>query len=493
MSDQSQSLSARAVAAMRPNPPNGNTGGISRHGIVPNGENAWTAKPEPSKLPADVPQNTPPRKRASRARKTSPAMQDFLGLWFLDWLTLTIPNPKTGKGSRPQGDDGEAIQREAELRLMMWARTQGLWSLRVGNGSDGFKGAALLGWKPTDKERVASVRSGHATNMPSLEITGGDGACDDLAESARRLLGPVLVARADVTLDMSQPDLWDDLLAYAKDQSGTGAGKGMKAPRVMAGECGRTFYWGGDGVSVRVYEKDLERVARGKLDRADADEDLVRVEFTFRPESRRKAAFADLTPGEMLGTSRWARRMVETLGQMVGYTARGDTMGETKVREMPDATTTEQRAQRVIRQAAKTTIAAAAAGIVIRDFGGDWNAAEFDAETLHAAAVSLISDELRDLGTAADFIETNGLERVQDDDERAAHMARALRVYLSEQASETERAKAGLEAAMRHAGVGSSSSNVVPFGGSGIDGSASGDLDRMNPRKADRSDSGRVA
>lgn len=498
MSENYSTLSQRAVAAMfarRPYPPNGNTGGISGQTHVSFKENGASAKPETSKSADCVPQNTPPRKRASRARQTSSAMQDFLNLWFLDWLTLTVPNERTGKGTRPQGCDGDAMLRDAETRLMKWARTQGLWALRIGNGSDGFKGAVHLGWAPTDKERVASVRSGHSTNMPSLEITGGDGSCDDLAESARRLLGPVLVARADVTLDMSQPNLWDDLLAYARGQSGAGAGKGMKTPRVMVGECGRTFYWGGDGVSVRVYEKDLERVARGKLDRADADEDLVRVEFTFRPESRKKAAFATLTPGQMLGTSRWARRMVETLGKMVGYTAKGDTMEETKVREMPDATTTEQRARRVIRQAAKTTVAAAAAGIVIRDFGGDWSGAEFDADALHAEAVRLIAAELLDLGTAVNFIETNGLEKVREDDERAAHMVRALRDYLSEQARETERAKVGLEAAMRHAGVGSSSSNVVSptFGGSGLDGAASGDLTVRAKSEAVKSDTGRVA
>lgn len=486
MSEKPETLSQRAVAVMsaRPSyPPNGNTGGISRHSIVHNGKNARTSKPEASKPSTDLPQNTPPLGRASRAKRTTSRMADFLGLWFLDWLTLTVPNPETGKGTRSPGDAGERMVAEAEKRLALWSVTQSLWTIRVGNGSDGFKAGAHMGLTPHDKDRVATIRTGHASNMPSLEIPGGDGACARLAPSALRLLGPAMVARADVSLDWSQPGLWDDLLAYAQAQTGTGAGAGMKAPMVTTSGCGRTFTWGskkGSGVSVKVYEKDLERVAKGKLDIAQADPDLVRIEFTFRPETKKKAAFAKLSPAQMLCTSRWVRRMVETVGRMVRFTEKGDTMAEQKVTDMPDPTTIKERAEHVIRQAARTTVMAAAAEMVARDFAGDWSAAEIDPAALHEAATDMIAQELARLGTAHDFVMRNGLEGVRTHEQRAVRMLEELRGYIDQQSKETAESQARLTDALadiqRGSGVGSSSSNVVPFSGSGIDGAAADDL-----------------
>lgn len=502
MSENNKSLSEQAVAAMqagRQNPPNGNTGGIPGHPVECTSESAQTAKPETLKTADSLPQNTPPSVRASRAKKTTDRMADFLGLWFLDWLTVTVPNPETGKGTRSPGDAGARMVAEAETRLAVWSVTQKLWTIRVGNGSDGFKAGAHMGLTPHDKDRVATIRSGHASNMPSLEIPGGDGACARLAPSALTLLGPVMVARADVTLDWSQRGLWDDLLAYAKAQTGTGAGAGMKAPLVTTNGCGRTFTWGskkGSGVSVKVYEKDLERVAKGKLDAAQADPDLVRVEFTFRPETKKKAAFAKLLPGQMLCTSRWVRRMVETLGRMVDFTDKGDTMAEQKVRDMPDATTIKERAQHVIRQAARTTVMAAAAEMVARDFGGDWSTAEIDAAELHEAATDMIAQELARLGTAHDFVMRNGLDAVRTHEERAAGMVWELRAYLEQQSQETAESQVRLTKALADAQVGSgvgSSSNVILFSGSGFDGATAGDLGGRANSEAVRSETGRVA
>jgi len=464
------SLSQRAQATVRRSayPPIGNTGGISRHGIDTEGKNAPSNDKIDSHAASDVPQNTPPlRARRSRARQTTADIQKFLGFWFFDWLTTTIQNPETGKGSRPDGAAGDQLETDAVQTMMSWAVSQGLHCIGVGTGSDGFEAGAKLALSPVDKETVGRVRSGHKTNMPGLELSGADGACDPLARSALDLLGPVLVARADVSLDWSQPGLWDDLLAYAQAQTGKGAGKGMMQPRIMTSETGRTFYWGSKTVGVRVYEKDKERAANGKIAVDDADPDLVRIEFTFRPETRRKAAFAALNPGQMIGTSRWARRMVIALAQMIGYAGQDADMSETKVSEMPDASTVHDRAAHVIKQAAKTCIKAAADLIRMEDHGGDWSQTVIDPNRLHHRAMRLISEQIADMGTATSFVLDAGLDRLRTQEERAEEMAFMLSDWINDRRKEKVLARDRLTAAVVQAGLGVPSSSAASSGASG--------------------------
>lgn len=379
-------------------------------------------------------------------------MARFLDLWFFDWLTVTIPNPTTGKGQRPEaGGKSDEMEREAILRLARWARSHDLHQIRIGNGSDGFRAGLHLGWTPADKERVATIRAGHSTNMPSLELPGADGACDDLARSALARLGPVLVARADVSLDLSRPGLWDALHRYAVHQTGAGGGRGMKPPRVIHSDLGRTFYWGGDAVSLKVYEKDLERVARGKLAPADADQNLVRIEFTFRPETRKKAAFARLSPGEMIGTSVWARRFVEHLARITGAAEATDEMGKVRVAELADASTVEDRARHVIGQAVKTCIAAAAFGVVRDEFGGKWGAAMMRPSVLIRRATEMIERQITEMGVADQFVETAGLDKLRTREERAALMADQPDSYLIRLTDNTREAQEHLAATVSEA------------------------------------------
>ena len=465
MSQHDKTLSQLAVEAMQgrraaPYPPTGNTGGISRHGIDAKGKNAGQTPGGVGDAAAPVPQNTPPRTRRSRARQTSADMQRFLDLWFFDWLTTTVQNPETGKGQRPEGAVGDQLEADAVMTMTRWALSQGLHCIGIGTGSDGFEAGARLALSPVDKETVGRIRSGHKTNMPGLELTGADGACDRLARSALDLLGPVLIARADATLDWSQPGLWDDLLAYAQRETGSGAGKGMNAPRITISETGRTFYWGGEAVSVKVYEKDKERFARDKIEAEDVDEDLVRVEFTFRPDTDQKAAFAALTPGQMIGTSRWARRMVIEMAQLIGYAGRDADMAETRVERMPDASTVHDRAEHVIRQAARTCIGAAAESIVREEHDGDWNVA-IDPDRLHARAMALISSQISDMGTAVTFVTNAGLERVRSGEERAQLMAEQLEDWIGQRRKDREAARGRLLSALDQVGLGVSSSGAV--------------------------------
>lgn len=466
------------------NPPSGNTGGIPGQGAArpghPNPTEGGFAdnllrtsstenKGDPDASHARVARNTiqpatectPPLKsgsRRSRARKTTLKMAKFLDDWFFDWMTLTMPNPQTGKGQRLGGDEGRAIDGEATASLMRWARSQNLWRLRVAGGTDGYGAAAHLGLDPTDRERLVSIRSGHATNMPGAEISGGDGQCHDLALSARRLLGPVLVARADVTQDFSREGLWDELLEYARSQVGAGAGKGLRPPRVFESETGRTFYFGSDGVSVRVYEKDLERVAKGKLALENADPNLVRVEFTFRPESRRKAAFGDLDPGEMLCTSRWARAMVEHLAVLVEVADEGEnTLAKREVERMPDASTVQDRADHMMRQSMGSVVKAAASHIVHERFDGDWEAAaksgELDSDELRSATLYTLTAGLDVLGTVDLFLLNGGIHALRYEEDLALAMSIDLENYITDQADRRDVAKRRLCDALADAGV----------------------------------------
>lgn len=458
MHDRQRLKGASAAALKAFNPPISNTGGIS--GQSPE----IKAKPPrmASQDDAPEPQNTPPDIRASRARQTTPRMQAFLRLWFWDWMRLTVQNPQTGKGTK----SGPVMEDAAVATMTRWAVSQGLHCIGIGNGTDGYMAGGRFALSPVDKETVGGIRAGHKTNMPGLELTGADGACDALARSAVSLLGPVLLARADVSFDVSHAGLWDDLLAYTRGQTGQGAGRGLKPPTVIESETGRTIYWGSKDTRIKIYEKDLERVAKGKLAIEDADLNLVRIEVTFRPATKEKAAFAKLSPGEMLGTRRFVRRFVEDLGRMVGYTGKGDTMGETRVEAQPDAATIEDRASHVIKQAARTCIKAAASRIVHEQFDGDWHRAVIDPRELHARAVDLISDQIEDMGTATAFVIGAGLDEVREDEERATIMAAELSDWIAARQVEREEAQVRLAMAMVQNGAG------VPSSSSGDDGTS---------------------
>lgn len=468
-------FSASCARAARPYPPDGNTGGNLRHpqpstsgspvnaGVyVPDAgdsddEAAAFGPPCASKYPPSRPRNTPPRK--SRAKRTSPGLQALLDSFFFDWLTLTAMNPATGKGTRrPDADRAARVQDEAVaaawyFRACQWAVAEGLHQSRVGRGTDGYRAGAVLVAAPGSPERAASIRAGHSTNMPGIEIPGGHGLAARLAPSAIKHLAPVLVARADAALDISHPGLLDALIDYAREQAGQGAGRGMEPPSIIEKDGARTMYWGRDAVRVRVYQKDLERVAKGEIDRAAADADLVRVEFIFRPSTEKKAGFSELSPGEMVRTSGWARRMVEHMGRVIGVASKEDVMAKQTVRDTPDPRTYEDRALAGLNSYARTLCGAAAARLVARRFGGNWQQAEVGPEAIENEVLAMVREVLGRRGAAAQFIDDNGLAQVQTGDARAADMMGLLHQFLQDSKEKEARAQAALRDALDRAGV----------------------------------------
>jgi len=130
-----------------------------------------------------------------------------------------------------------------------------------------------------------------------------------VASALRDVWPDHLVARADVALDVVQPDSFDRFwrLVHAIARNG-GAGGGQKVSTSTAGdwidaEAGRTFYAGGASsrLRVRVYEKGHEQL--GKDPNCGASKDWTRIEWQLRPTSNQKRWLATATPLEALGLS----------------------------------------------------------------------------------------------------------------------------------------------------------------------------------------------
>lgn len=496
---QAQAEKARAqVLAEDLRPPSGNTGGTSRQPINNKEKKACHVSSAKGSPAAKYP---PLGGRSSRARITSPEMDVWLRrAWFFDWLSVTIPNGSNGKGKKRRASPadlaeagklpeparserlaslheenrwGEAEAVEAQDRLCLFAVSQGLRQQRVARGADGYEGALHYALSPTEGDRLATVKAGHKTNMPNLELPGGDGACARLAPLALDLLGPVLLARADVSCDHSQPGLFDDLLGYARRISTVQA---MAAPRLLESETGRTFYWGKDEVSVKVYQKDLERVARGKLDPMQADPDLVRVEFRFAPGSDRKAGMAMIAkggPSGLLATSHWVRCMVEYIGEVTGMTKKGATLAVQRVPKAPDPRTCEDRSGHGLAQYAATHCAAVVSRIVKDQYGGDWLAAEVQPDDVRRGVLDMVAGYLDATRLHEAAVTRLGVDAARDIEAEAERGSYALSRWMERQRDATEAAQERLLGAAHVAALkaaqgpeGSSSAGVGSSGGS---------------------------
>lgn len=503
-------LSSQAIAAMLTRatpatstaqavtyPPHANRGGSLRHTqcAEPGGHggnphqgsaNAGPFEPEAGTAPAvepapagaepgicpqdDAPNHPPPsesegggetgetKKRKSRASATTPEMQAFIDAWFFDWLSVTIPNGLDGTGrlrraAKDEADPEEDLagrfeSREAERALTRWAVAQGLRQQRVGHGTDGYKGAAHYGASPVEGDRLATIRAGHSTTMPGLEIPGGGGACVHLAPSALSQLGPVNLARADVSFDWSQAELFDALLAYARAES---ARSGRRSPRTEDRGQGRTFYWGEGGeVQLRVYEKDAELHAKGKLV-GPPDPRRVRIEFSFAPhKAPAKAGLARLAaekgPGALLGISLWVRRMVQHIAVLTGATGENaNRLAVSRIERLPVSATVMNRARGCLHMSVRTLCRAAAAEIVAECHGGDWLAAEVGPDEIKAGVLAMVDTYLDASAEPARAASGLGLGEARDIDDEAARNVADLGRWMDRNAREVEDARRRLE------------------------------------------------
>lgn len=349
--------------------------------------------------------------KTRRAPASDPALADLLDEMFFDWFQVTAAN-KDGKAVCEVGGDEEIV---AIDRCFDWCASQGLHPGRVSGGHNGYRAALPWTMDPESLEVVVRVNSGSTSGvMPNIMLTGGHGACADLAPSLQSAFPDARLSRADVALDWSQEGLWDQLLEMARTLSK--GNKKLGGVRTIESDTGRTFYLGSrtSTVSLRVYEKDLERAARGVIDLADVDPNLIRIEWTFRPQSKSKAGMMGKSPGEMVRTSPWARNfMVRAAAIMHVTDGRQKIYAEDVVRETPEKTL-ESTVRHGVDQYAKSFLRLAAAKIVERDHDGHYDTAVVEPEQLENEANEIFSDLIRETGAAVKVIGEQRLDRALD-------------------------------------------------------------------------------
>lgn len=449
--------------------PYGKTGGTSRHRPDKKAKNRSKQRSTQKKRGGKYPT------RVSRAKTTSPKMQRFLDTAFIDWLTVSVPNGLDGTGRRvgtfetaedlsalEQFKQGEFEEEEARNHLFMSAAQEGLRPMRIGRGTDGFHGAAHLAFDPTSNERVATIRAGHATNMPNMELPGSSGICATLAPKVLSKLGPINVARVDVTFDISKFGLWDDLDAEATEM--VKQRKKMK-PQEYKGteETGLTFMLGQGDVKLRVYQKSFEQLQKKKIEPDQLDPDLVRIEFSITPQQAAdKAALGKFLqeknskgelankPGSLLKNYAWVRFFVEKLAVISNYAEESEAHLEVgRIDKMPVSRPCIVRARQAARQYSRTFCNAAIAKMVDENWGGDWRSALIDPQEVAQEAIGLIQPEIE--SRAFEMCEFHGTFQAQTIEEDAARNRILLEDWLERDAHLEEKAKSSLRDAANQA------------------------------------------
>lgn len=333
-------------------------------------------------------------------------IERLLAKFSFDWFQFTIPAPSGAGMIEDQRDEEAAIS-----AAIQWAESVGLHPGRTAGGKNGYRIALPFSDGP-EGDKVASLASGSITHiMPNLTITGGDGAAARLAPLAQQDFPGLRLSRADTACDMSKRGLWDDLLSMA--QALAKGNRKLGSVRVITSDTGRTFYLGSgkSTVSLRVYEKDKERLAAGKIDEEDCDPDLVRVEFTFRPQSKAKVGAGHLSPGQLIRSSVWARDFVSRLAAMTGVTCRAVKLRPQRIDKCQDDTTLAGSALHGARQFGGTFCRLAIARLTEERHGGSYAAAVFTPKEIEAEAAMIFFRMIGDDDAGRRAIEREGVDR----------------------------------------------------------------------------------
>ncbi|UWQ54995.1 replication initiation factor domain-containing protein [Leisingera caerulea] len=253
--------------------------------------------------------------------------------------------------------------------------------------------------------------------MPNIMLSGGHGACAELAGSLQRAFPNARLSRADAALDHSKPNLWEELLCVAQ---GVARGNSkLGGVRVIESDTGRTFYLGSrtSAVSLRVYEKDKERAARGVILAEEVDPDLVRIEWTFRPQSKRKAGMAGLSPGELIRSSVWARDFMVRAAMIMGITDRVERLNRQPVEGHTVEKTLEGTVRHGVHQYGRSFARLATELMVVRDHGGRHDLAVLDPDEVVNGVAELFADLLRETGIVHRVLVEERLDEAMDPDE----------------------------------------------------------------------------
>ena len=361
-----------------------------------------------------------PKAKSETPDSTCADLSELLGEFFFDWFQVTLANAQ-GEASCIVGGREEEAAVDAAMRF---AVANGLHPGRIGGGHNGYRAALPFTNGPESSEGVFRINSGSSGSlMPNLMLTGGHGACAHLAPLLQAAFPDARLSRADAALDWSQEGLFDDLLAMAR-RIARGNRK-MGGVRTIESETGRTFYLGSrtSTVSLRVYEKDRERAAKGVIDEADIDPDLIRIEFTFRPQSKSKAGMMGLSPGQMVRTSVWARGFVAQAAKIMNVTGRVERLHKQEVAREVREKTLQGTVEHGVKQYARSFTRLAAARIVEREHGGRYDTAMVEPHQIEAEAVSIFTALLSETGMSVAAMIEERLDEVMDPDQwRASYV-----------------------------------------------------------------------
>ena len=360
--------------------------------------------------------------RLKAKRKSAHASRDDVALLYLfsefrfDWFQFTIP---ARDGSGACGAAGSPEERAGLDAALRWADLEGLHIGRPRGGANGYRISTPLLGGP-EGERLAAVASGSSTGvMPNVTITGGDGAAAVLAVSAQREFPGLRLSRADAALDRSMPGLWDRLRQMAVTLSK--ANSKIGSVRTIESDTGRTFYLGSprSTVSLRVYEKDRERLAAGKIGPDECDHDLVRIEWTFRPQSRSKVGAGMLSPGELVRSSVWARDFMSRAAKVMEETEGMAKPKRVQIEREARASSLEESARHGAAQYGGVFAKLAAARIIAAG-GDDYAGAVLTAAQIEAEAAILFREFIADAAAGRRVVETERLAEPETPDERRA-------------------------------------------------------------------------
>jgi hypothetical protein len=355
-----------------------------------------------------------PKAKSERAASTCPDLSDLLEEFFFDWLQVTLPNAE-GRSSCAVGGREEEAAVDAAFQ---WARKHGLHPGRIRGGHNGYRAALPFSEAPESLDTVFQVNAGSSGGlMPNLMLTGGHGACARLAPSLQEAFPGARLSRADAALDWSQEGLWDDLLRMARLLSS--GNRKLGGVRTIESDTGRTFYLGSrtSTVSLRVYEKDRERAAKGVIDAADIDPDLIRIEWTFRPQSKSKVGMAALDPGQMIRSSVWARDFMARAANIMRVTGRVERLHRQEVAREVREKTLQGTVDHGVKQYARSFTRLAAARIVEREHGGHYDTAMVEPHQIEAEAVAIFTELLSETGMAVAAMIEERLDEVMDPDQ----------------------------------------------------------------------------
>lgn len=389
------------------------------------------------------------KKKRNRKVETSHELQVLLDAFFFDWFQVTLAN-EHGKSDCRVGSPMEA---DAVDQVFDWAVAENLHPLTVSGGHNGYRAALPFSEGPEACEAVLRVNSGSTSGiMPNIMLTGGHGACARLAPSLQKAFPTARLSRADAAMDVSQPGLFDELLDMSRLLA-AGNGK-LGGVRLIQSDQGRTFYLGSrtSTVSLRVYEKDRERAAKGIIDPEDIDPDLIRIEWTFRPQSKSKAGMSGLSPGQMIATSVWARDFMARAAKLmdltdgVGKIAKQDVVRETREK------TLEGVARHGIHQYGKAFLRLAAARMVQRDHEGRYDLAVIDPDDLHAETVVMIGD-LLDVHMAEQVVMDERLAEAMDPDEWRESYVHEMQEFAARTDRQTDEAQERIRVQKAKAGL----------------------------------------